>query len=99
MRHPRSSWETWARRGTGTFSHFEQAWIWLDQIDKDYSPCYLPIDLPDRDYYLRRMSEYLGVELKTNWTPKNETKERPRVRERDLSKVMALDVVRRFYEA
>lgn len=108
LRHPEKAWRTWCLRGTGLqerrqpakYEQFRQAWIWLDQICTDRPPIYLPIDHPSRDLFLDDMGEALGVEFEHDWTPRGETIEslkKHEPQERDLSEVMALDVVRRFY--
>jgi hypothetical protein len=109
LRHPEKAWRTWCLRGTGLqerrqrakYEQFRQAWVWLDEICRDYDVLYLPIDLPERDQYLETMSEALDIPLETDWAPRGATAgslimHEPQ--ERDLSDVMALDVVRRFYE-
>jgi len=109
LRHPEKAWRTWTRRGTGLgghvsneerLPHFIQSWKWLDDICRERKTYYLPVDLPIRDDCLREMSEAFGVDIKADWTVRNETTEslaRFDYVEADLSEVMSLDVVRKFY--
>ena len=47
------------------------AWyILAEQLDK-YNPYYLPVDHKDRDLYLQRINEGLGLNLKTDWPMTN----------------------------
>lgn len=58
----------------------------------------LPIDIPYRDYYLKYVSDKLGVELHTDWGVKGSVKPRSIVEVPDLDWIYDLEVVQQFYK-
>lgn len=68
LRHPAAIWESWARRGKDREDLFTQTrnfWDISDRLE------ILPIDHPDRELFLNRVSSYLGLDLRTNWQQVN----------------------------
>lgn len=45
-------------------------YILVEQLDK-YDPYYLPVDRPDRDEYLQKIGDGIGLDLKTDWPMTN----------------------------
>lgn len=82
MRHPMAVAQSWANRGKPIAEHpVHQPMIELfrnliDIVDK-WGVTYLPLDVPDRDRWLKRLGERIGAELKTDWRPKSHHDIRP----------------------
>ena len=68
LRHPQSVWTSFALRGRST-DQFVRSWERLAAFDRKYNILYLPIDRPDRDYYLEVIANAIGTTLTTDWTP------------------------------
>ena len=72
IRRPELVAATWARRGDKE-DHF---WIQWDNWQKmvDLGALVLPIDHPDRDSYLEKISTAIDMKLETDWAPFNTAK-------------------------
>lgn len=75
LRHPWAIAQSWANRGKRISRHPSQPTL-VDvmrcMID-DVAPhvtAWLPLDVPDRDVYLRTLSVIVGKDLKTDWEPR-----------------------------
>ena len=101
IRDPRAKWDTWVRANRGPpftgLVDFEYSWSRLDACYLAHNDFYLlPVDSPDRDEYLARLSVRLGVELHTDWSRVNRTPGME-VTVIDLSNIYGLMVVRDVY--
>lgn len=68
MRHPLDVANSWRRRGLPLDGWFFQMWVNLFSLVDAFDGLWLPMDTPDRDDYLERISEALGVDFETDWT-------------------------------
>lgn len=66
LRHPKLCAQSWANRRRSIDVMLQQ-WNWLIDIVAPYKPLYLPVDSPDKNTYLERIAERLGVPLSTEW--------------------------------
>lgn len=70
LRHPRQVAKSWAKRfhknGNQTWKSWSKAWLQLSLLRGHF----FIID-GDRDYELKALSDYVGVELTTDWAPQN----------------------------
>ena len=74
MRHPMAVAQSWANRGKPIAEHpVHEPMIKLFRNLIEHvvplNPLYLPVDVPNRDKYLRALSDVVGRELKTDWAP------------------------------
>lgn len=72
MRHPMSVAQSWANRGKPIVEHpVHEPMIKLFRNLIEHivplNPLYLPVDVPDREKYLAKLSKAVGRELKTSW--------------------------------
>jgi len=95
IRNPKDVYKSWYSRGEFGPKFFEE-WVLLNIAFMEGRTRVLPIDTDDRDEHLARMSDFLGIELSTDWEPV-----KPGVRyeppEIDLSYIYGMPVVKRFY--
>lgn len=66
MRHPLLVATSWKKRGMDIGEMCIAWYILAEQLDQ-YNPYYLPVDHKDRDLYLQKINEGLGLDLKTDW--------------------------------
>jgi hypothetical protein len=106
IRHPIQVWHTWENRHTakpGTYD-FAACWYRFNDAFKWHLPSELfviPVDTPDRDVHLKRLSDRLGCTLHTDWKP---VSSQPHSRDdgifpSELLNILQLDVVQTFYGA
>lgn len=69
LRHPYLVSESWKRRGKDLNELVDNYKI-LTELDY-YNPFYLPIDTPNKNYYLNKISDFLNINLITEWEVKN----------------------------
>ena len=72
---------------------FRAMWRNLFALQEQHKGLWLPIDTPDRDMRLQAISERLGIELTTDWTPKGVAGD-----DFTYRKGMTLAEVRGFYQ-
>jgi len=94
IRDPEKQYITWKTRETNV-DCFE-SWRIFNHLYENHSLHIIPVDGEGRDVYLSILSDYLGKELKTDWTPLN-SRPRKAIEVPDLSEIYNLPVVRRFY--
>lgn len=66
LRHPLLVASSWKQRGMDIGEMCVCWYILVEQLDK-YEPLYLPIDAKDRDEYLNKINQKLGLDLQTDW--------------------------------
>lgn len=66
LRHPLLVATSWKKRGKEVSEMCVLWYILVEMLDK-YDPYYLPVDHKDRDLYLQKINEGLGLDLKTDW--------------------------------
>ena len=71
VRNPASVAATWIKRGE-KLEHF--LFMWSQWAALAPFAHILPIDHPDRDQYLKKLSDAVGIPLETDWEPFNQTK-------------------------
>lgn len=67
MRDPMDVYYSWLRRGKTVGKWFCQLWENLFAIHDENESYWMPVDTPDRDEYLARISERIGVNIETDW--------------------------------
>lgn len=82
MRHPMQVAQSWANRGKPIVEHpvhepMVRLFRSLIEHVVPLDPMYLPVDVPDREVYLRALSAALGKELVTDWAPEAHHEIRP----------------------
>ena len=102
IRDPMATWATWVRaqRGppyTGVVD-FIYAWTRLNEVYLNRQDFYLvPVDSKNRDEYLARLSDRLGVELTTDWSRVNSNPGDQVEARFEATDLYQLDVVRDVY--
>jgi hypothetical protein len=66
LRHPLLVATSWKKRKKEISEMCVLWYILAEMLDK-YNPYYLPVDHKDRDSYLQKINEGLGLNLKTDW--------------------------------
>jgi len=80
-----------------SYQLFKEAWIRFNEVYESGREMFLlPVDHKDRDKYLSKLSDHLGVELKTNWKPRG-SGVRIKPDDIDLDEIYNLPVVKQFY--
>jgi len=67
LRHPYRVEESWRRRVKDLNDGYFEAWEILADRVMPRDPFVMPVDVPDRDRHLRRLGEWLGTDLATDW--------------------------------
>jgi len=75
LRDPQTTLKGWIKRGeigdsVPNHSHFNHQWKNLIALDA-LNPIYIPIDTDDRQERLDALSERIGADLGSDWTPVN----------------------------
>lgn len=83
LRHPYLTAESWRRREKPLEEMCYAYRLLVNELDS-FDPLYLPIDTPDREYYLNEISDFLGVNLATEWEVKNSHHDTSRLHWQDL---------------
>jgi hypothetical protein len=94
MRNPMDVARSWIKRGAIMDGLFMNMWKNLFALQEAYNGLWLPVDTPDRDMRLQAISERLGVDLSTDWTPQNVTKDNF-----PIQGGMSLDDCKEFYKS
>jgi len=68
MRHPADCIRGWAKRGQALDKNFREQWDNLRSLHEDRGILFVPIDTEDRS--LKDLSDTLGYEFTTDWTPR-----------------------------
>ena len=68
LRHPQLVAVSWKVRGMDLKALDEQWRTFIDVV-MPHDPIYLPIDHPDRCFYLEDLNQRTGLNLKTDWKP------------------------------
>ena len=97
VRDPVAVAGTWRKRGEKRehFLFMWQQWAQLAPI-----ALLLPIDHPDRDEYLSKISAAVGVPLKTDWQPFNRTRVSrgtSDITDNDVNRLYDIPEIRRLY--
>lgn len=74
MRSPRAIAQSWANRGKPILPHPVHNCLLelvrnLIHIIAPLGPLYLPVDVPDREKYLKRLNQALREDFRTDWVP------------------------------
>ena len=83
LRHPRSVTESWRRRDKSIAELNYNFNLLFNEIDK-FNPFYLAIDSNNRDRQLTQINKDLGLDLKTDWKPRNSVMETHSINWKDL---------------
>ncbi len=95
IRNPEEVWKTWCSQERR--EDFEQMWnLFNDTFLNNPDLHIVPVDTEDREDHLKKLGQRLKCNLKTNWKPVN-THVRKNFKERDLTSIYDLPVVRKFY--
>ena len=84
LRNPVSIAVSWERRHRDLGELMVMWYILVEQLDK-FNPSYLPIDSLDRNKYLDRINQRLGLKLTTDWPIVNSVHNSTDVSINDLS--------------
>lgn len=93
MRDPMEVAKSWIKRAMPLNQWFMDIWKNLFALQAEYDGLWLPVDTPDRDDYLKQISERIGISLQTDWARKGVTGNNHEWRDG-----MTLDEVRQFYK-
>lgn len=96
IRDPYETYITWYSRGRFGPDYYKEWEIFNEAYLKGIAHI-VPVDISTRKYYLDKLSEEIGIELKTNWK-KVEHQERFVPPSISLKNVYDLPVVKRYYE-
>jgi hypothetical protein len=66
LRHPASVAVSWKAREKSMWA-LENQWEILREMVAPYNPIYLPIDVDDRQSWLDKLNERLGMNIQTDW--------------------------------
>ena len=94
LRHPYLVEESWKRRGKEIGPMVEAFGRMMGFME--YSPVIMAVDSANRDGCLRQLSDVVGVELKTDWTPKRSISDTSEMSWRDCNPSQS--VVRAAYQ-
>ncbi len=95
IRNPQDVYTTWYSRGRFGPEFFKE-WQVFNEAFLLGIPTIVPVDTPDREFHLNKLSNRLGVDLQTEWVPV-ESQTRYPAPEIDLSSIYELEVVKAFY--
>ncbi len=70
LRHPLKVALTWKARGHHSLDMLAALWPSIIKGMDPYEPCYLPLDVPDREDYLAAMNAKFGLNVSTDWARK-----------------------------
>lgn len=97
LRDPWKVWDSFCRMKR-TKDRYFGCWQGLDELDKDFKLHYFPIDLPDRQGNLDRLSAVLGRTVTTDWEPVGvDYSRRGTVVNQDLSSIYELSMIKDRY--
>jgi len=68
LRHPMLVAASWKARGL-ELETLDEQWRTLVDVVISHDPIYLPIDRPNRGFYLEELNRRMGLDLETDWEP------------------------------
>lgn len=63
---------SWDKRKTKYHTSLGECMALRESLIKEFDPIIVSVDAPDRDERLQKLADAIGVELKTDWQPKQE---------------------------